>query len=155
MEKTDDEKTKSLAHQLKDVCNEKGCETDAHKSAEIFHKLGQIYSKNTSDKISLIKSVGLLNAALVRKPCNKAEIENDLFQICHQILRQANARDQTADLITQGRYVKSQIDSMRESTKCDLKKHNKSTQTSFQNTSSSELKFQRQHRIMSVREIQF
>ena len=155
MEKIDNEETKMLAYQLKNICNENGCETDPHKSAEIFHKLGQIYSKITSDKISLIKSVGLLNAALVRKPHHKTEIENDLFQICHQILRQANARDQTADLIAQGRYVKTQIDSMRERTKRGLNQRNKTAQSSFQNTSSSKVKFQRQHRIMSVREIQF
>ena len=155
MEKIDIDQTKMLAHQLKTICDENGCETDPHKSAEIFHKLAQIYSKITSDKISLIKSVGLLNAALVRKPHNKAEIEKDLFQICHQILRQANVRDQTADLIEQGRYVKSQIDSMRERTKRALNQRNKTAQTSFQNTSSLKVKFQRQHRIMSVREIQF
>ena len=155
MEKIDNEQTKWLAHQLKDICDENGCETDPHKSAEIFHKLGQIYSKNTSDKISLIKSVGLLNAALVRKLHNRAEIENDLFQICHQILRQANARDQTADLITQGRHVTSQIDSMRERTKRALNQRNKTAQSSFQNTSSSELKILKQHRVMTVRNTQF
>ena len=90
----------------------KGIEIDPTKSAKIFYKLGLVYSKRC-DRISLIKSVGLLNSAIERKPDNVFKIEKDLYKVCQHILSNANAQDQNADLIEQANRVKSQFTSMR------------------------------------------
>ena len=54
-----------LAQQMKsDCCDESGKETDPAKAAKIFHKIGNIYRQQSPDKIALIKSAGLFNAAI-------------------------------------------------------------------------------------------
>ena len=110
-----EEEIKCLCLQLKKNCvfkNGKGIEIDPTKSAKIFYKLGLVYSKRC-DRISLIKSVGLLNSAIERKPDNVFKIEKDLYKVCQHILSNANAQDQNADLIEQANRVKSHITSMR------------------------------------------
>jgi len=107
---------------LKAICDQNGHEIDPSVSAPIFYKLGLFYYKQSPDKISLVKSVGLLNSAVVRKPHNVFEIEKRLSKICREILRLANARDQKANLIKHAQYVKSQIELMRKETSETFKK---------------------------------
>ena len=111
-----DEEIKRLASELKRSCDKRGIETDSTKAAEIFHKMGMEFFERNSDKISLIKSVGLLNSAITRNPSNVSEIKKDLSAICHHILLQANAQDHNADLIAQATYVKTELLSMRSET---------------------------------------
>ena len=59
-----------LAQQLKNSCCEPNDgktwkEADRTKAAKVFHKIGLIYRRRSPHKISLIKSAGLLNAAVV------------------------------------------------------------------------------------------
>ena len=83
-----------LARTLRDsYCDESGKEIDKAKTGEVLHKIGQVYRKRSPDKISIIKSAGLLNAAIARNPSNIFQIESDLVEICKHILQQANAND--------------------------------------------------------------
>ena len=64
-----------LAEQMKQsYCKESVVEqlkeTDPEKSAEILHKIALIYKQRSPDKISLVKCVGLLNAAILRNLSN-------------------------------------------------------------------------------------
>ena len=65
------EKDLRLAEELRKICNEKGKENDPCASAEIFHQMGLLYKTKSPDKISLIRSAALLNAAISRQPSNQ------------------------------------------------------------------------------------
>ena len=111
-----DKNVKILALELKNACDSNDLETNPSESAKIFYKIGLEHFRLSPDKISLIRSVGLLNSALARKANNASEIEKDLAKICQHILQQANASRQTVNLVHQAKYVKSQIESMRAKT---------------------------------------
>ena len=97
-------------------------ETEPEKAAEIIHKLALIYKRRSPDKISLIKCVGLLNAAIVRKPSNISQIEADLTEVCKHILQKANAKNHAADLMDEATKVKSKIIFLRNKVDAYLKK---------------------------------
>ena len=103
-----------LAQKLKDVCDDSGEEIDPSKSATIIRELGLIYRQRSPDKFSLIKSAGLLNAAIIRDPPNVSEIKQDLADLCKHILQQAEAANQTADLIEKAEEVKSSFTQLRD-----------------------------------------
>ena len=106
-----------LAQQMKDTCcDESGKETNSAKAAEILHQIGLIYRKRSPDKISLIKSAGLLNAAIVRNPPNVSRIKSDLSELCRHILQTAQA-NQTADLIGKSERVKDSVTNLRNEVK--------------------------------------
>ena len=102
-----------LAQSLRDCCDESGREINVAKSASMLHKLGLIYRKRSPDKISLIQSVGLLNAALVRDPTNPLQIQSDLSEVCLNILKLSDAKQQTVDLIYKAKDVKKSIKDLR------------------------------------------
>ena len=106
-------------------------ETEPEKAAEIIHKIALIYKRRSPDKISLIKCVGLLNAAIIRKPLNISQIEKDLAEVCKHILEQANAKNFAADLIDKANRVKDKIIFLRNEVDAKLKK------TAAQNISNS------------------
>ena len=111
-----------LAKQLKrSFCDTSGKEKDSAKAAEIIHKIGSIYRKRSPHKISLIKSVGLYNAAIARKPSNIDQIKSDLSEICCHILKEANAKNQCADLEKKAKAVKVEICNLRDNVKLFLK----------------------------------
>ena len=104
----------TLAQQMKDSCCDKsGKETNPEQAAEILHKIGLIYRKRSPDNISLIKSAGLLNAAIVRNPPNVSQIKSDLSELCRHILEQSKANNQTADLIEKSEQVKDLLTKLR------------------------------------------
>ena len=114
-----DLKLKCYCLQLKHVCqyiDGKRVEINPSQSAEIIHKIGMLHFTQNQDKTTLVKSVGLLNVAIARNPNNISEIQRDLSEVCQQILKQANARDQGAKLTGQANLVKIQIEKMREKT---------------------------------------
>ena len=103
-----------LARQLKDrYCDQSGKETDIENSAKIIHQIGLIYRKRSPDKIALIKSAGLINAAIFRNPSNTSQIKSDLFELCRHILQQSDAKNQSADLIKKAEEVKASITGLR------------------------------------------
>ena len=108
-----DRRAKILCWQLKLVCDKKGIETDPSKSAEIIHKLGLVFFRQSCNKISLIQSVGLLNSAIARNPKNIAEVKQDLSKVCNFVLQHAKAQISTADLIEKANQIKDEIESMR------------------------------------------
>ena len=101
-----------LAKKLIQICDKDGNEKAPKQSAEIFHKLSQIYrQKNTM--VSLIRRAALLNAAITRKPSNMEEIKNDLIKLCSCVLKQANAKQLDADLIGFTGNVEKKVKTMR------------------------------------------
>ena len=107
------EKELNLAKLMKkEYCDNTGKETQPKKAAEVIHKLGKIYRKRSPDKLSLIKSVGLFNAAIVRNPSNLS-VKNDLSEICQHILKVANAKVQNADLVKKANEVKQRFSKLR------------------------------------------
>ena len=96
-----------LATKLKKTfCDKSGKETNVAKAAEIIHQIGLIYRKRSPDKISLIKSAGLLNAAILRNPPTFSQIRSDLSELCQHVLKLAKANNQNADLIKKGQKSK-------------------------------------------------
>ena len=108
------EQEMELARQMKEKhCDKSGKETDVENSAKIIHQIGLIYRKRSPDKIALIKSAGLINAAIFRNPSNATQIKSDLIELCQHILQQSNAKNQSADLIKKGEEVKVLVTELR------------------------------------------
>ena len=113
----------ALAQRLKDnYCDASGKETEPAKAAEIIHKIGIVYRKRSPDKIALIQSVGLFNAAIVRNPSNIAQIKSDLNEICQHILRNAEAKSQNVSLVGKAEQVKAEFEKLRTESKAFLEK---------------------------------
>ena len=94
-------------------CDNTGKEIQPQKAAEIIHELGKLYRRRSPDKLSLIKSVGLFNAAIVRNPSNLTEVKKDLFEICQHVLTMANAKVQNADLVNKAHEIKQSFNKLR------------------------------------------
>ena len=110
----------TLAQNLKDCCevttidgSQRFKETNPQESALILHKIAKIYLEEEPNKISLIKSVGLLNAAAVRNPSNITAIEEDISNTCRRILQLAGASDTPTDLIRYAQVIKNEICELR------------------------------------------
>jgi len=103
---------------LKEICSKhlNGLfqENGPAKGGEILHKIGLIYKQKSPDKIALIKSVGLLNVAIVRKPINVLHIETNLANLCKQILVEAKAKIPNVNLIAQANEVKKSINKLQQ-----------------------------------------
>ena len=115
-----------LAQRLKNrCCDASGRETDPKKAAEILHQIGIIYRKRSPDKIALLKSAGLFNAAIVRNPLNIASIKSDLAEICQHVLQLANAKakNQNVDLVKKAERVKALAEDLRTTTDAFLNKN--------------------------------
>ena len=97
-----------LQLQLKRVCGSDGKERDVTKSAVILNKFGLLYQIKCPDKVSLIRSAALLNAAIVRQPANEM-FQQNLHQLCKHVLKCANAAQKDADVIEISRTVAARI----------------------------------------------
>ena len=139
-----DKNLQYLALELKTLCDSRGIEISSKKSAKIIHKIGLEYLKLSPDKVSLIRSVGLLNSALARQPNNASKIESDLAKVCQHIVKQANASRQTVDLVQHAKYVKSQIKLMRTKTNQAL------TEIKFAKTENQKKKLKFEQEITTV-----
>ena len=97
---------------LQEICNFKGEELYPSKSAEILDKIGLLYQTKSRDKISLIQSAALYNAAIVRQP-NNQEFRNHLQSLCNHVLICADAQ-QKVDLVAFAERIKEdQLSKMR------------------------------------------
>ena len=128
---------KLISERLKEMCNDEGEELDPEKAAQVLFKLGKIYREKCPDKLSLIKSVGLLNAALARKPSNKNDIQQELDSLCKQILKLAQAVDSEADLLKKSRDIIDEISRWRDKVKSELAQK---TEKNNQSKESKEIK---------------
>jgi len=108
-------------HMKSDYCDTSGKEINPRMVAKILHQIGMIYRKNSPDKISLIKTAGLLNAAIVRNPSNVSQIKSDLSELCQHILQIAGAKNQNANLIKRAKAKKELFTSFRNEVKILLK----------------------------------
>ena len=89
-------------------------ETDPEKSAEILHKIALIYKQRSPDKISLVRCVGLLNAAILRNPSNISQIKADLIDVSKHVLEQANANNCNAGIVVaKANTVKDEFKKLR------------------------------------------
>ena len=140
---------RNLAQQLQANC-ENGREIDPAKSAAASHKIGLTHFEQSLDKISLVKSVGLLNAAIARKP--HRSFQNDLSKVCRHILEQANAMDKAADRIAHANLVKLQIQAIREETSSALEVL-KNVQE-FEKAINVDLHHRQSYKIKSIKNIQ-
>jgi len=113
-----------LAQQLKQICSKHSNgsfqENDPAKGGEILYKIGLIYRQKSPDKIALIKSVGLLNAAITRNPINVSQIKTDLADLCKHILVEAKAKIPDVNLIAKANKVKKSINKWRQEISNDL-----------------------------------
>ena len=117
------EKELELALQMKTkFCDKSGKETNPVETAQLIHKIGLIYRDRSFNKLSLIKSAGLFNAAIVRNPPNVADIKSDLAEVCQHILKLAKAENQNADLIEKSKQVKTCFIKLRKKVKKCLSK---------------------------------
>ena len=111
---SEQKKELNLAELMKnECCDGTGKETQPEKAAKIIHELGKIYRRRSPDKLSLIKSVGLFNAAIVRNPSNLSDVKDDQFEICRHILKKANAKKQNADLVRKALEIKQSFNKLR------------------------------------------
>jgi len=106
-------KEHALEQQLKSLCDENGKERNVKQSAKIIHELGRVYRQRSPEKISLIRSAVLLNAAVVREPENRDEVETDLRELCVHVLELANARNKKADLLLTSNSIYEHVREMR------------------------------------------
>ena len=117
---------KYLTEKLRKICDQNGKELNSAKSAPILHELGRIYhdkGQKGPDKIAMIQSAALYNAAILRSSENetlKQTIQNDLLSLCRLILKEARANNQSSDLVEQSNKVKSAIEHMRSKVKEQL-----------------------------------
>ena len=113
------EKEKNFADKLRKICDQNGEELYPAKSAPLLHELGRIYHEKGQkghDKISMIQSAALYNAAILRSSNNetlKQTIQKDLLSLCRLILIEARANNQSSDLVEQSNKVKVAIEDMR------------------------------------------
>ena len=113
-ENSEQEKELNFAKLMKnEYCDDTGKETQPKKAAEIIYELGKIYRRRSPDKLSLIKSVGLFNAAIVRNPSNLSDVKNDQLEICRHILNMANAKLQNTDLVKKALEIKHVFNQLR------------------------------------------
>ena len=113
-----------LAEQIQNLrCDVSGTETESAKAAEFIHEIGVIYRKRSPDKIALLKSTGLFNAAIVRNPSNIVQIKSDLLEICQHILQLAKAKNQNANLVKKAEQVKNLAKNLRIETEEFLNKN--------------------------------
>ncbi|XP_076824519.1 uncharacterized protein LOC143470342 isoform X3 [Clavelina lepadiformis] len=123
-----------LSEQLKQFyCDENGKETDSYKTAEIFHQIGLIYGKRSPDKLSIIRSAALLNAAVSRQPCNEKFIQS-LKDFCLDLLKTADAVMVDSDLLEIAGKVKEMAKELRTVTKRSLQTISNITYDVLKNT---------------------
>ena len=111
---------KNLQQELMKLCDLKGRENNPQRSADIFNALGLLYKKKSPDKISLIQSAALLNAAIIRQPYNE-KFRDDLNGLCTHVLDCANAAKKDANLLDVSQNAANQIEKMRSRVTAGLK----------------------------------
>ena len=115
-----DETEEDLALRLKELCYVNGREKDPKLSATVFHKLALLYMKKQPDKISLIQSAALFNAAMIRDPENVLEVEEDLEILCSNALKAAGVKKDDANLLSAAKTCKNAVKQFRENTLINL-----------------------------------
>ena len=98
---------------LKSLCDENGREVDKRKTAELFYQMALECFAQSPDRISLIRSAALLNAAIVRKLDNVKHIKASLCKLCSHLLAVAGSNVKKANLVEKAKDVADEITNMR------------------------------------------
>jgi len=130
---------KRLQLKLQKACDSKGTEIDLQESASTLNELGLLYRTKSPDKISLIQSAALLNAAIVRQLSNQ-RFHDDLVDLCNHILACANAEKSDATLIEISKSAAEQVSDMRKTVIDKLKKIEKISRCDDENITLSKEK---------------
>ena len=120
-------KQKQLIKKLRQICDRKGKECNPKSSAVIFNQLALLYKEKSPDKISLLQSAALLNAALARQPHNE-KFQEDLANLCTHVLDCAKAKQRKC-LVTFSNNVAKEVAEMRAKVKKGLSKIRKIAKT--------------------------
>lgn len=116
-----------LIQQLKQICRKQGekyVEIWPERSAQVFYHLAQKYRERGPDKISLIKSCGLLNAAISRRPSNVSQMQQANIELCQHVLSvcQTHLGNQAiitnVCLVNKAKEVKSKFTELRKKVDC-------------------------------------
>ena len=114
-----------MVQKLRNICvrvrgeKNKWKEQNPKESAKLLHELGLIYKGRELDKISLIQSAGLLNAALVRRSDNEEQVRQDLIELHQIVVKHADANC-NANLEEEASFVKEKFQSLRSEIRKDL-----------------------------------
>ncbi|XP_078489311.1 uncharacterized protein LOC144746200 [Ciona intestinalis] len=108
-----------IANKIRKLCNKQGREVNEKESAKLLHKLA-LELKKSKDKISLIQAATLMNAAILRQPDNIETVEQDLQQLCKDVLKEASVKHQSVDLVKKANQFKRKVDLMRSEVKHKL-----------------------------------
>ena len=154
---TDSEKNEqNLAEKLRKICDQSGKELNLAKSAPILHELRRVYhdkGQKGHDKISMIQSAALYNAATLRSQHNEKleqTIQKDLLSLCRLILKEARANNKSSDLVEQSNKVKAAIENMRSK----VKEHLLTIIPIPDSVSKDELHCLEERKIQSIRNLQ-
>ncbi|XP_078483381.1 uncharacterized protein LOC144743450 [Ciona intestinalis] len=101
-----------IANQIRKLCNKQGEEVNEKESAKLLHKLA-LELKKSKDKISLIQAAALMNAAILRQPDNIETVEQDLQQLCKDVLKEASVKHQSVDLVKKANQFKKKLNLIR------------------------------------------
>ena len=110
---------KSLQDQLRNICDSNGRETNPQASAAIFDKLALHYRKKSPDKINLIQSAALFNAAIVRQPSDQ-KYRDHLLDLCDHVLDCSKAERRNKNLLQVSKVVAREVEIMRKNAKSIL-----------------------------------
>ena len=115
-----EEQESLLSQKLRSCCDSKRRETSLQESASIFNELGLLYKSKSPDKVSLIQSAALLNAAIIRQPANQ-KFQEDLQQLCKHVLQCANVAMPQTDLVQISKDINENVLEMRGETNATLR----------------------------------
>ena len=87
-------------------------EKNTNESAKIFYELGMIYRHESPNKLSLIRSAALFNAAIVRKTTYTDQVTKSLHELCNHIQNLASCHIKE-DLVQQANLVAKGVVRMR------------------------------------------
>ena len=95
------------------VCNSDSEENKLHSALELNELGVQLYKSKTPDKIALIQSAALLNAAIAKQPLlRNQKLEEDLNDLCNHVLDCANAKLKK-NLVEISKNVKKEVNQLR------------------------------------------
>jgi len=112
-----------LCRKLQLTCDDEGEETDPVESAKILFGLGRIYRLQSPNKVALIKSAVLYNAALARQADDK-RVERDLNDLCSHVLSLARSESSGHVLVDQAKKISIKLKALREMVKHRLRDTN-------------------------------
>ena len=120
----EDLEEREVVKKIQELCYANGREKYPKETGILLHQLGTLYAKKT-DKISIIQSAALTNAALVRCPQNAETIQEELKVFCRKVSSAANCKKANMCLVEIASAVKEKLLKMRKDVRQDLFTENK------------------------------